>query len=109
MKLKHRLQTLAISVIGLFVPSADALCQVAEEDSCMVEPSAVTATELPQTDTVVVEHKRNIIQKVIDYFGQTNAVKPDKKFDVSVIGGPSYSEATSLEIAALVSGQALIG
>ena len=51
-----------------------------------------------------VKPKRNIIQKVIDYFGHTNDEKPDKKFDISVIGGPSYSAATSLEIAALVSG-----
>lgn len=66
-------------------------------DSC--EVAAVT-------DSIgnVSKPKRNIIQKVIDYFGQTNAEKPDKKFDISVIGGPSYSASTSFEIAGLVSG-----
>lgn len=63
-------------------------CKVADNDSIFVDGKP----------------KRNIIQKVIDYFGQTNEEKPDKNFDISVIGGPSYSESTSFEIAGLVSG-----
>lgn len=73
---------------------------------------ARSGTALPDSisvipnDTVnaVPAPRRNIIQKIIDYFGQTNAEKPDKKFDISVIGGPSYSASTSFEIAGLVSG-----
>lgn len=51
-----------------------------------------------------VSPHRNIIGKIIDYFNHTNDVKPEKNFDISVIGGPSYSAATSVELAALVSG-----
>ncbi len=54
-------------------------------------------------DSCSVPH-RNIIQKVIAYFNESNTEKPDKKFDWSVIGGPSYSDATSVELAAIVSG-----
>jgi hypothetical protein len=67
---------------------------IAITDSIMAASDSITATPT----------KRNIIQKIIDYFGESNVVKPNKKFDISVIGGPSYSEATSVEIAALVSG-----
>ena len=63
----------------------------------------ISAPESP-ADSVAAPRKRNIIQKVIDYFAHSNEDKSDKKFDISVIGGPSYSESTSLKIAALISG-----
>lgn len=62
------------------------------------------AIQSPDTTAILPKPHRNIVQKIIDYFGQTNTVKPDKKFDISVIGGPSYSASTSVEIAGLISG-----
>lgn len=47
---------------------------------------------------------RNLVGKIVDYFNHTNEDKAEKKFDISVIGGPSYSASTSVELAALVSG-----
>lgn len=74
----------------------------------MVSPAYaddMTEKEMIPTDSVEVKApKMNIIQKVVDYFNHTNDVKPETKFDISFIGGPSYSASTSLEIAGLVSG-----
>lgn len=97
MKLSGCLRKTVISS-ALFVAVSCAVTAKASNpnDSCIVTPN----------DTIVspAKGKRNIIQKVIDYFGQTNAEKPDKKFDISIIGGPSYSASTSFEIAGLISG-----
>jgi len=104
MKLLKQAQMLVLTALVTSVcpvPAAEPLAP----DVCK---AAVAMDSVAAADTCTTTDKnkpsRNIIQKVIDYFGQTNDEKPDKKFDVSVIGGPSYSEATSLEIAALVSG-----
>lgn len=89
------LATASFIAMSLCVFAADV--NIMSTDSCVVAtiPDSVSADDMP---------KQNIIQKVIDYFGHTNDEKPDKKFDISVIGGPSYSAATSFEIAGLVSG-----
>lgn len=55
------------------------------------------------TDSVVVK-KDNVIQKVIRYFDDTNKVKEEKKFDISFIGGPHYSNETKLGLGLLASG-----
>ena len=107
-----------ISAIRLLAVAAlmllPALCAVAQDvaetspsgrwtpESAMPAPELrkeVPADSVPR-DTV----HRNLIQKLIHYISHTNDVRPEKKFDISVIGGPSYSAATSFEIAALVSG-----
>lgn len=48
--------------------------------------------------------KRSLITKVIDYFKNSNHEPKDGQFDVSFIGGPSYSSSTSLEVAAIMAG-----
>ena len=95
MKLRALLRNMALA---LAIPASVFPSNAGEvaSDSCLV----ATADTIPAE----VKPKRNIIQKVVDYFSHTNEEKPDKKFDISVIGGPSYSASTSLEIAALVSG-----
>ena len=55
------------------------------------------------TDSVRPE-KLNLIQKVIRYFDDSNKEKPDKKFDVTFLGGPSYSESTSFQLALVAAG-----
>lgn len=52
-------------------------------------------------DTVAKKSSRNIIQKVIDYFSESNKPRPEKKLDFSFIGGPAYSNDTKLSIGLL--------
>lgn len=61
--------------------------------------SSVIDTAIEDTST-----DRNIIQRVIDYFSDSNE-EPDKgEFDISFLGGPSYSSATSVELAVIAAG-----
>ena len=48
--------------------------------------------------------KLNIVQKIVRYFDDANKPKTDKKFDITFVGGPSYSAATSVELAAIGAG-----
>ncbi len=54
-------------------------------------------------DSLATSHK-NVFQKVIDYFGQSNKDKPQKDFDISFIGGPHYSSETQFGIGAVAAG-----
>jgi outer membrane protein assembly factor BamA len=51
-----------------------------------------------------IQPKRNFISRVYEYFNQSNNDKPEKSFDITVLGGPSYSNSTSFYIAALAAG-----
>lgn len=60
-----------------------------------------------QTDSIAIETsapKRNLIQKVLDYFDDSNEVKPAKKLDFSIIGGPYYSQDTKFGIGLVAAG-----
>lgn len=58
-----------------------------------------------QTDSVATQPpKRNLLQKVIDYFATSNETKPAKKFDFGIIGGPYYSQDTNVGIGLVASG-----
>ena len=69
----------ALSAAGESIYIADEQAAVTTEGATSVESSAEEAA-----DTAVVK-KRNVIQKVLDYFGNANKERPDKKFDVSFI------------------------
>lgn len=66
-------------------------------DTTLSESHAVAA------DTTT-ESKRNFFQRFIDYFGNANKERPDKKFDVSFIGGPFYNSALGVGIGVVGSG-----
>lgn len=75
-----------------------------------VRPMAAgqTADSLASTDEISadsIKPKRNIIQKIIDYFDDTNKPHPDKSFDISFIGGPYYSSDTKFGIGVVAAGQ----
>lgn len=55
------------------------------------------------TDTLNIE-KKNIIEKIIQYFDDSNKEKEEKAFDISFIGGPHYSSETQLGLGLLASG-----
>ncbi len=62
-----------------------------------------------QPDTIAVitvqdtVKKRNVFQKIYHYFADANQVS-NKKFDVSVIGGPHYSSDTKLGLGLVAAG-----
>ena len=88
----------ALSAAGESIYIADEQAAVTTEGATSVESSAEEAA-----DTAVVK-KRNVIQKVLDYFGNANKERPDKKFDVSFIGGPFYNSALGVGLGVVGSG-----
>lgn len=67
------------------------------------ESRTVTESRMPQDSIMtdndsIVPAKRNLVQKIIHYFDETNKPRTDKKLDFSIIGGPSYSNDTKLSI-----------
>lgn len=63
-------------------------------------------------DTILTEAERHdiiyrrpsLIQKIYRYFAESNAVKPAKKFDFSIVGGPYYTADTRLGIGVVAAG-----
>lgn len=51
------------------------------------------------------QSNQSFIQRIINYFADSNKKKENKKFDISFIGGPSYTNSTSLSIGIMGSGQ----
>lgn len=52
----------------------------------------------------ISKHKKNIFQKVLSYFDDSNKPKTYKKFDFSIIGGPHYSTDTKLGLGLVAAG-----
>lgn len=76
--------------LSLFIFFFITVCSYAEADEVV-------------TDTVK-EKKQNIVDKIIQYFDDSNKVKEEKAFDISFIGGPHYSSETQLGLGLLASG-----
>lgn len=58
-----------------------------------------------QNDSLTVDPpKRNIFNKVLDYFASSNKAKPAKKLDFGIIGGPYYSQDTNFGVGLVASG-----
>ncbi len=51
-----------------------------------------------------VKPKKNIFNRIISYFDDTNKPKKKKRFDVSFIGGPHYSSDTQLGLGLMAAG-----
>ncbi len=69
----------------------------------IISVGRLTATEPVSSDSV--EMKKGLINKVIDYFGQANVDHPEKKLDISFIGGPHYSSESGFGIGLVGSGK----
>ncbi len=78
-------------------------CLSAQEISEM--PTVPDSITLEPVDSVAAaKPKRNLVQKVIDYFAESNKVRKNKKFDFSIIGGPHYSSDTKFGIGLVAAG-----
>lgn len=82
-------------IFRLFAAVLFALCQT----FCSFAQDAVA---MPADS---LEKKPNLITRIIRYFEESNKEHPDKKFDVTFLGGPSYSPSTSVQVAVIAAGQ----
>ena len=76
--------------------------------SLIVVPTSMAGREncdslVAKIDTVA--NKRNIIEKVYDYFTTANVEHRDRKFDISFIGGPHYSQEAGVGLGIIGSGR----
>lgn len=69
----------------------------------MLSASATAATE-PADTAVITPEKPNLLQRVINYFDDSNKEQEYKKFDFSVIGGPHYSSDTNVGLGLVAAG-----
>lgn len=56
------------------------------------------------SDTLPANPRPNLINRVINYFSESNVPDTTKKFDISFIGGPSYSSETKLSLGMIAAG-----
>lgn len=68
-----------------------------------VAAETVVASVATGADTAEVE-KKNFFSRFIGYFENANKEHPDKKFDVSFIGGPFYNSALGVGVGVVGSG-----
>lgn len=66
-------------------------------DSVPAVAPAVPADTVPP-------RKKGLISRIISYFDDSNKPPSHKKFDISFLGGPSYSSSTNFEIAVIAAG-----
>ena len=79
-----------ILCVGYILGSQSLLYAETPTDSIDTIP---TDSIIAKKDTTV--KKLNIFQKVLKYFDDSNAPRPDKKFDFGIIRGPCVSEPAS--------------
>lgn len=58
--------------------------------------------ESAATDSL--QKRPGLISRIINYFDDSNRSHPDKKIDFTFLGGPSYSPATSVQLAVIAAG-----
>lgn len=73
-----------------------------EADKVGVEPDIAKSNEIVLDS--ISKSKKNIFQKVLSYFDDSNKPKTYKKFDFSIIGGPHYSTDTKLGLGLVAAG-----
>lgn len=71
---------------------------------------SIYASEIPQQEETTLLHadsvqlKKSFINKILDYFKDSNKEKPRKKFDFSFLAGPHYSSDTGVGLGLLAAG-----
>ncbi len=98
MKIYKSVIIIGIASIIRFSVSAEQT-ELIQSDSLLLSQSS--KIEPVEADSVTAKPSNNIITKIINYFGDANKPKPEKKLDFSFIGGPSYSNDTKLSLGLL--------
>ncbi len=68
------------------------------------QASVVDTVNNMRGDSLYEHHNENIISRVIDYFSESNKIKPNKKYDFSILGGPHYSSETKFGLGVMAAG-----
>lgn len=71
---------------------------------CMAVSSASLHAQGNAMATDTISPRPGLIKRIFNYFDRSNQDRPDKKFDVTFLGGPSYSDATSFYLAVMAAG-----
>ena len=85
----------------LFAILAISVCGICAGKSEVMSVSEEAHDSVP-TDTV--KRHKGFFGKIVDYFGDANKEKKNKRFDISFIGGPSYNKNTNFSIGLMGSG-----
>lgn len=87
----------------LTLGTAGAVAQQYNRNDTTVIADERTAA-IQDNDSTEDKKKRGLINRIIDYFADSNKEKPYKKFDFSIIGGPHYSTDTKLGLGIVATG-----
>ena len=82
--------------------AAHAMVAGAQQSTVLDADSATVAIE--SGDTATIGKRPSIIQRFINYFAESNKTNKNKRFDISFIGGPSYTNSTSFAVGVMGSG-----
>ena len=69
-----------------------------------VVPDSARIDTTSLAKAIALKPKKGLIQRVIEYFDDSNKPKKNKKFDFSIIGGPYYSTDTKFGIGLVAAG-----
>lgn len=78
--------------------------QVCSQEAGMVGTDPDIAESSENISDSISKCKKNIFQKVLSYFDDSNKPKTYKNFDFSIIGGPHYSTDTKLGLGLVAAG-----
>lgn len=92
----------ALCVGKLFAQEIPPEFQTEDEIAITAVDSIVEPVQALAVDSV--QKRVNIIQKISNYFKNSNHFDPSKKIDFGIIGGPFYSSATGVGIGLMASG-----
>lgn len=98
------LSLLAVSLMTVGGYAQQALTDIQPIEVSDVDVSNLTADSIPVLATDSVKKRVGLIQKVSNYFKNSNHFDPSKKIDFGIIGGPFYSSATGVGIGLMASG-----
>lgn len=97
------MKTLLLTTIMALVTAAAGAQDAGDKAGTVVADTCEQAGTCP-ADTTEKKKKKGLINRVIDYFADSNKEKPYKKFDFSIIGGPHYSTDTKLGLGLVATG-----
>lgn len=99
-----RLTAVALAICAMHLTAAADDAPTALSDSISVSAAGSAAA----ADSTAA--KKGFVSRIIDYFGNANKPKDDpRKFDISFIGGPYYSDEVKLALGIVASGSYRLG
>ena len=97
------MKTLLLTTLMALGTAAAGAQELGATAGAVVADTCAQAVTCP-ADTTEKKKKKGLINRVIDYFADSNKEKPYKKFDFSIIGGPHYSTDTKLGLGLVATG-----